>query len=304
MKLLISGATGLVGSVLVKEARAKGHDVHFLSTRRGKLTRDKDLKGFYWNLKNKEIDVSCFEGVDAVIHLAGASISQRWTAKHKNTILTSRVDGTQLLVEGIRMSKGTHNIKKVIAASAIGIYPSSLSKVYTEAYSPSANSFLEKVVIDWEKAQDAFTTMGLNLVQFRIGLVLTPKGGVLGPLKGPTSLGLGAAFGSGKQFQSWIHVDDLVKMIFTALSSDWSGVFNAVSPNPVTQLEFIQQLAKAMNRPFFLPPLPRFLIRLIVGEMSTLIFNSQKVSAEKVIQKGFQFSYPTLYPALTSVLKN
>ena len=133
----------------------------------------------------------------------------------------------------------------------------------------------------WE-AEDQFTSLGVGLCKLRIGLVLTKTGGVLGPLKIPTQFGLGAAFGNGKQMQAWIHVDDLVQMILTAGEKHWQGVYNAVSPNPVTQNEFTKALAKAMRRPYFMPPLPKFLIRLVAREMSVLVFNSQRECRKSV----------------------
>ena len=302
MKILVSGATGLVGTVLLEQAIAQGHDIHYLTTRKNQLNAISGAKGFYWNPKHNEIDLNCFEGVEALIHLAGASISQRWTAKNKKEILDSRVDGTNLLVTALKQLEGNHRLKQVVAASAIGIYPSSFSAIYTEEYTPQSNSFLEEVVIAWEKAEDGFAALGIKLCKLRIGLVLTEKGGVLGPLKIPTWFGLGAAFGNGQQTQSWIHVDDLVSLLLQAAKDQWEGIFNAVSPQPVSQKEFTRILAKAMRRPYFMPSLPQLPIRLVMGEMSTLVFNSQNVSAAKVLQKGFEFQYSDLYPAIKSLL--
>lgn len=302
MKILITGATGLVGSVLVEKALAGGHSIHYLTTRKGQLDGIKNAKGFHWDPKQNSIDLSCFEGVDVLIHLAGASISQRWTAKNKKEIFDSRVVGTKLLVTALASLEGKHQLKQVVAASAIGIYPSSFSAVYTETYTPQPHSFLEQVVMAWEEAEDGFKSLGIPLSKMRIGLVLTQKGGVLAPLKIPSFFGLGAAFGNGKQSQSWIHVEDLVHLLLTAATEQWKGIFNAVSPHPVSQSEFMQQLAKAMGRPYFMPPLPQWPVRLIAGEMSTLIFNSQAVSAEKVLNKGFKFTHPDLLLAIKSLL--
>ena len=302
MRIVITGATGLVGSILAEKALSLGHEVHFLTTRKAKLKGNRKMIGFYWNPTDNELDLDCFKGVDAVVHLAGASISQPWTKKNKEAISSSRIKGTRLLVDGIRQCNGKHQIKQVVAASAIGIYPSSFDVVYTEDYSPKRSSFLEEVVMDWEQEEDGFSSLGLNLAKLRIGLVLTKTGGVLGPLKIPTWFGLGAAFGNGRQTQSWIHVNDLVAMILSAVENRWQGVYNAVSPHPVSQKEFTKTLAKAMRRIYFMPPIPKFFIRLIVGEMSTLVFNSQNVSAEKVQKKGFVFTYPTLLPAIKSLL--
>ncbi len=302
MKILVSGATGLVGSVLLEQAIAQGNEIHYLTTRKNQLDTISGAKGFYWNPKKNEIDFKCLEGVEVLIHLAGASISQRWTTKNKKEILDSRVDGTNLLVNTLKQLDGNHQLKQVVAASAIGIYPSSFSTVYTEDYTPQSNSFLEEVVIAWEKAEDGFARLGIKLCKLRIGLVLTAKGGVLGPLKIPTWFGLGAAFGNGQQTQSWIHVDDLVTLSLQAATEQWEGIFNAVSPQPVSQKEFTRTLAKAMRRPYFMPSLPQLPIRLVMGEMSSLVFNSQNVSAAKVLQKGFKYQYPDLFPAIKSLL--
>jgi len=302
MKVLITGATGLVGSTLVEKALSLGHEIHFLTTQKSKLAEKQKMKGFYWNPSTNELDEACFEGVDAIVHLAGASISQRWTKKNKENISSSRINGTRLLVDSIRRCNGKHQIKQVVAASAIGIYPSSFEMIYTEDYLPKRSSFLEEVVMDWEQEEDGFSAVGLQLTKLRIGLVLTKRGGVLGSMKIPTWFGLGAAFGSGNQMQSWIHVDDLVGMILTAIDQNWEGVFNAVSPNPVSQKVFTKTLAKAMERIYFLPPIPTLFIRLAVGEMSTLVFNSQNVSAEKVQKEGFVFIHPELLPAIKSLL--
>lgn len=302
MKILITGATGLVGSVLMETALREGHTIHFLTTNKRKIAFNSSTKGYYWNPKKNEINLDCFDGVELIVHLAGESISQRWTKKNKKEIFDSRVEGTRLLVEGLRQCKGKHKVKHVVAASAIGIYPSSRTALYTEDYRPQANSFLERVVMAWEAEEERFSSLGIGLCKLRIGLVLTKSGGVMGSLKIPTQFGVGAAFGDGMQTQAWIHIDDLVQMILTAGNHKWEGIYNAVSPNPVSQKEFSKTLAKAMKRPYFLPSLPQFFIRLIAGEMSTLVFNSQNVSAEKVLNQGFVFSHPHLLPAMKSLL--
>lgn len=302
MRILVSGATGLVGQSLLEKAMQQGHQIHYLTTRKNQLNAIAKAQGFYWNPAKGEIDTQCFDGVDAIIHLAGASIAQRWTKKNKKAILDSRVEGTALLAKSLNELSGKHNIKQVVSASAIGIYPSSATAVYTEDYIAHPNTFLEKVVIQWEQAADAFQTAGVGLCKLRIGLVLTKEGGVLGPMKISTSFGLGAAFGTGKQMQSWIHVDDLVALFLQATAKGWEGVYNAVSPQPISQNDFAKTLSKAMRRPYFLPTVPSSLIRLVAGEMSVLVFNSQQVSAKKIQQKGFEFTYPDLLPAMQSLL--
>lgn len=302
MRILVSGATGLVGQSLLEKAMLQGHQIHYLTTRKNQLNAIAKAQGFYWNPAKGEIDTQCFDGVDAIIHLAGASIAQRWTKKNKKAILDSRVEGTSLLAKSLNELSGKHNIKQVVSASAIGIYPSSATAVYTEDYIAHPNTFLEKVVIQWEQAADAFQTAGVGLCKLRIGLVLTKEGGILGPMKIPTSFGLGAAFGTGKQMQSWIHVDDLVALFLQATVKGWEGIYNAVSPQSISQNDFAKTLSKAMRRPYFLPAVPSALIRLVAGEMSVLVFNSQQVSAKKIQQKGFEFTYPDLLPAMQSLL--
>lgn len=300
MKILISGATGLVGKILIQQALLDGHEVNFLTRSKSKLEVQQGLQGFYWNPNENKIDTNCFEGVDGIIHLAGATVSKPWTKKYKAEILNSRIDTTQLLVKSLK--EINHKIKTVVSASAIGIYPSSLEKIHDEEDLVASNSFMEQVVIDWEQAVDQFSELNMKVSKLRIGLVLAEGGGVLATLKIPTQFGLGAAFGNGKQWQSWIHVEDLSKLFLVAATQQWEGVFNAVAPCVVSQTEFIRQLAKGLKRPFFLPPLPKFLIRVLVGEMSALVLNSQYVSAQKVMDTTFEFQFPTLEKALSDLL--
>lgn len=300
MRILISGATGLVGNILVKQALLDEHEVHFLTRNKAKLGFHKGIKGFYWNPNENEIDRACFDGVDSIIHLAGATVSKPWTKKYKAEILNSRLWTTQLLVDSLRNTE--HKIKTIVSASAIGVYPSSLDKIHNEEDPVASNSFMEQVVIDWEHAVDQFSELNIKVSKLRIGLVLAQGGGVLATLKIPTQFGLAAAFDSGKQWQSWIHVSDLSKLFLEAASQQWEGVYNAVAPEVVTQTEFIRQLAKGLRRPFFIPPLPRFLIRMMVGEMSTLVLNSQYVSSQKVVNTAFDYEFPSLEKALSDLL--
>lgn len=302
MKVLVTGITGLVGAQLY-EAMADSHTINFLTTQKSKCNLLPKANGFYWNPFKGEIDSRCIEGVDLIIHLAGASIAKRWTKQYKKEILDSRVIGTQLLIRFLNENKGKHQVKQIVAASAIGIYPSSQDNIYSEDYPlTKPSTFLEEVVEAWEKAVDEFSLLAIRVAKLRIGLVLTAKGGVLGPLKLPTYFGLGAAFGDGTQYQSWIHVQDLVRLIVTAAEQGWEGVYNAVSPNAVSQTTLTKALAKAMNRPYFMPPIPRIVIQMAVGEMSALVLNSHHVSAEKVLQNNFVFKHNDLYAAIKTLV--
>tara|TARA_B100000767_G_scaffold275785_2_gene315596 strand:+ start:5285 stop:6187 length:903 start_codon:yes stop_codon:yes gene_type:complete len=300
MRILISGATGLVGKNLVKQALLVGHKIHFLTTQKPKIQSIDGAKGFYWNPNTNEIDISCFDGVDSLIHLAGATVSKLWTKKYKQEILDSRLLTTQLLIESLKKTK--HQIKTVVSASAVGIYLSSLEKIHKEEDPAFPNSFMQKVVLDWECMVDRFSDLDIKVSKLRIGLVLAKEGGVLATLKIPIKLGFGAAFGNGKQWQSWIHITDLTNLFLRAASDQWVGVFNAVAPEVISQNQLIKQIAKSINRPFFMPPIPKLLLQTLVGEMSILVLNSHNVSANKVQGKGFKYQFPTLQKSCENLL--
>ena len=303
MKVLITGASGLIGTELVKNYLMSRVNVNFLTTNKSKINQIQGAKGFFWNPSANFIDLNCFIDVDSIIHLSGASISKLWTTSYKKKILSSRIDSTKLLYNSLKKLKNSHKVKNIVSASAIGIYPSDNHAVQTETTVTSQESFMQKVVLSWEKELIAFESLKIKSAKLRLGLVLTKKGGVLGPLKIPAFFGLSTAFGDGQQGQSWIHIDDTVRMFTEAVEKKWEGNFNAVSPNPVTQTKLIRALNKAMKRPFVLPPIPKFLIKLIVGEMSHLILDSHWVSSEKVQNKGFKFYYPKINKAIESIFK-
>ena len=301
MKLLITGATGLVGSSIVEKALNEKIEVNFLTTDKNKITTSKTLNGFYWNLNQEYIDPKCFEGVNRIIHLAGASISKKWTAANKIEILDSRIDSTNLLKKGIDEFAG-ETVKTLVAASAVGIYPSNFEVIYREEIEIGIpENFLQEVVQKWETSLNELSSSVMSFSKFRIGLVLSRKGGILPTLALPVKLFIGAAFGTGKQWQSWIHIDDLSQMLLNAAKQNWQGTFNAVSPNPVSQNELIDNVGKALGRPVFLPNLPNSLIKLLLGDRSSLVLNSQKVSAEKVLAKGFVFQYDNLKLSLKAL---
>jgi len=300
MKVLITGATGLVGTELVSLLLKNGIHIHYLTTSKNKLQDEANYKGFYWNPNTGDIDETCLEDVDVIIHLAGASISKRWTASYKQEILESRILSTSVLY-GLLKNR-PHNVHQFISASAIGIYPSSLDKVYSEDETQFDNSFLSQVVQKWEKAVDRIAQLGIRVAKVRTGLVLSGKGGVLKEMAVPTKYGLGAAFGTGQQMQSWIHLNDLAGIYYYILNEELEGVYNAVAPFPVNNQELTKQIAKAMDKPYFLPNIPKFAMEMVLGEMHTLLFDSQNVSAKKIIGEGYQFKYLSLEKALKEEL--
>ncbi|MFD1614819.1 TIGR01777 family oxidoreductase [Gelatiniphilus marinus] len=301
MRVLITGATGLIGQEIVKLCHKKSIAVNYLTTSKSKIVKVENYQGFYWNPKTQAIDASCFKGVDAIIHLAGATVSKRWTPVYKREILSSRIEGTQLLINALKGE--THSIKQVVSASAIGIYPDSLIHYYDETFNDFDDSFLSNVVQQWEHAVDGFSQVGITVSKVRIGLVLSNKGGALPEMVKPIKFGLGAAFGSGKQWQSWIHINDLARVFLYILENKLSGVYNGVAPNPVTNLELTKTIAKVLGKPLFLPNIPRFFMKLVLGEMHTLLFDSQRVSSKTIEDKGFQFKAHHLQPALEGVLE-
>jgi uncharacterized protein (TIGR01777 family) len=293
----------LIGKKITENLLETGFQIHYLTTGKSKTNILQGATGFYWNPEQNQIDLKCFYGVDTIIHLAGSTVSKRWTKSYKEKIYSSRINSSKLLLKGIEDLNGEHQIKHLVSASAIGVYPSDFNDYFDEEAEVSRTTFMERVVVDWENETDSFSSEGISIAKLRIGLVLSESGGVLGTLKLPTYFGLGAAFGSGKQGQSWIHMNDLVGIFLKAVEDQWEGVFNAVAPNPVTQSEFIASLSRALKRPYFLPPIPAFLIRIGAGEMSDLVLDSHWISSQKVIDKGYSFQYTDIQKALDDLIK-
>lgn len=301
MRVLITGATGLVGKEIVKLCHEKNISVNYLTTSKSKLQTEANYNGFYWNPSIQEIDAKCFEGVTIIIHLAGASVSKRWTPAYKKIILESRKMSTELLINTLKGE--THNIKQVISASAIGVYPDSLINYYDESFNQVRDSFLGEVVKVWEGTVDGFSKLGITVSKVRIGLVLSNHGGALQEIVKPIKYGFGAAFGTGKQWQSWIHIRDLANMFVYILTENIGGVYNGVAPNPVSNKELAKTVANILGKPLFMPNIPKTFMKLILGDMHILLFESQRVSSKKIENKGFKFQYNYLEPALNDLLE-
>ncbi|WCO02705.1 TIGR01777 family oxidoreductase [Psychroserpens ponticola] len=298
--VLITGATGLIGQEIVRVCHEKNWTVHYLTTSRQKLNNHDAYKGFYWNPKTNEIDSSCFEGVDTIINLVGASISKRWTPDYKNEIIKSRTATAKLLFDTIK----TNNfpIEQIVSASAIGMYPSSQTNYYEEDFEPISTSFLGHVVDKWEDAIDQFSSLGIIVSKIRIGLVLSEDGGALPEIIKPMRFCAGAAFGNGQQWQSWIHIEDLSALFVYVADNRLDGIFNGVSPNPVSNSELTKIAAKVLKKPLVLPNIPKFVMKLILGDMHILLFESQRVSSQKIEEAGFNFTHHHLEPALEDLL--
>jgi uncharacterized protein (TIGR01777 family) len=299
MKILITGATGLIGSELVKLLLSKNHSVHYLTTSNAKIKEEPNYKGFYWNPQEGKIDERCIDGVDAIIHLAGANIAQRWTNKYKQEIIESRTLSSELLFNLIK--KSPNQVKQIVSASGTAIYPESISQVYDETTTESEDSFLSNVVKKWEESVDTFQVLGIKVCKLRTGIVLSNKGGALPEMVKPINLGFGAAMGTGKQIQSWIHITDLVAMYYFAIEKQLEGIFNAVSPHPVSNQELTKVIAKTLKKPLWLPNIPEFVMNLILGEMSYLLFSSKNLSSIKITNSGFQFQFPKIDKAINDL---
>jgi len=300
MRVLITGATGLIGQEIVKLCHEKDIKVNYLTTSKSKIVQEENYKGFYWNPKAKEIDADCFKGVDTIVHLAGATVSKRWTPSYKKEILSSRTETTALLVNTLK--ELTHTVKQVVSASAIGIYPDSLINYYDESHNEISSSFLGQVVSVWEQASDEFLKLNITVSKIRIGLVLSNKGGALMEIVKPIKFGLGAAFGNGKQWQSWIHIQDLANLFLHVLQNNLKGVYDGVAPNPTSNSELTKTAASVLHKPLFMPNIPKFFMKLVLGEMHILLFESQRVSSKKIADEGFLFKFNYLEPALNNLL--
>ena len=299
MKILITGGTGMIGQRLAELLLDHGHEVALLTR---EPTKSSHYRLFGWDPAAGTIDPAALPYADCVVNLAGSNVADgKWTASRKHEILRSRLDGLELLHR--ELAKPGHHVRTLLSASAIGIYGDRGDELLYEN-SPTAapaDDFLADVVLQWEAGARAIATPGLRVVLPRIGIVLSPEGGALVPIAKTVRYGAGAPLGSGRQYMSWIHLDDLCRLLSQMLQDElWHGEYNAVAPNPATNQEFTETLAQVMHRPLVLPKVPAFGLKLAMGEMSEIVLGSQRVSADKVLSQGFQFEYPVLKAALES----
>jgi uncharacterized protein (TIGR01777 family) len=297
MKILVSGATGLVGTALQPALKAKGHEVY-------KLVRSAPNSAageINWNPDEGTIDAAAIEGMDAVVHLAGESVAEgRWTEEKKRRIRESRSKGTRLLSEGLARLKDKP--RTLVSASATGFYGDRGAEVLTEQ-SASGTDFLAEVCREWELATHAAAQGGMRVVNLRFGVILSARGGALKKMLLPFKLGVGGKVGSGQQYMSWITLDDAVGAIIFALETEsLRGPVNVVSPQPVTNLEYTKTLGSVLSRPTIFP-VPAFAARLAFGEVAdALLLSSARVEPARLNEAGFQFQYPELNGALQQVL--
>ena len=294
-KILITGASGLIGTRLTEMLVKLGHEVSHL----GRTKKEDKVPSFLWNVDRGIIDDQALKGVDTVIHLAGAGVADhRWTKKRKQEILESRTRSTALLARYLAQNQ---NVKTVVSASAIGYYGFGLTdKEFVEESNPG-NDFLAQVVKTWEGEVD--NIQNKRVVKLRIGIVLSEKGGALKEMMLPIRWGLGTPLGTGKQYISWIHLDDLCRMFVKAVeNSSMNGVYNATGPYAVTNFELTRAIAKALHKPLWLPSTPAFVLSILVGEIADIVVNGSVVSSKKIQQTGFEFLHQTLDKALKDLL--
>ena len=300
MKVLITGGTGLIGSRLAEMLIDSGYEVALLSREPAKSSH---YRSFRWDPTGGVIDEAAVPYANYIVSLAGASVSDgKWTDERKRDIMTSRLSGLALLHR--ELAKPGHHVEAFISASAIGVYGDTADALLTEESPPGlpTHDFLADVAHQWELAAAPIAALGIRTVVPRIGIVLSTEGGALPQIARPVKLGAGAALGSGRQYMSWIHRDDICRLFIAMLEDPaWRGTYNAVAPLPVTNQQFTETLAHVLHRPLLLPKVPAFGLKLAMGEMSEIVLGSQNASAAKVLARGFQFEYPELRGALEAL---
>ena len=289
-RIAVTGTTGLIGSALVGHLKAEGHTVQRL-VRRPALTPEEVT----WDPKKGTVDLAALEGVDAIIHLAGAGVGdKRWSKKYRAEILNSRLLGTTTIATAVNTLKPS----LFICASAMGYYGETGNRAVIESDRPG-NDFLATVCKEWEGAADL--VRDVRTVKLRTGLVLDPADGALGKMLPLFRFGLGGKLGSGKQWWSWIILHDVIRAITFAIENDISGPINLTSPNPATNQEFTAALARALRRPALLP-VPGFALKIALGGFSAEILGSKKVLPQALTDAGFTFDYPHLAPAIAELV--
>jgi uncharacterized protein len=296
--VIITGGTGLIGSHLNKKLKQKGFNTALLS--RKKLSPD-TTPVYTWDPDKNFVDPEAISVADYIIHLAGAGLGDKqWTEKRRELILSSRIKTGELLLN--KFLESGKKPKAFISASGIGYYGAITSEKIFNETDPPSNDFLGEVCRKWEEMADRFKESGIRTVKFRTGVVLTRKGGALDRMTTTVNLGLGSPLGSGKQYIPWIHIDDLCNLYVKAVEDQsMTGTWNAVSPEHASNRDFMRVLAKVLEKPFFLPAVPSFVLKILFGRMSDIILKGSRVSAGKIISSGYKFEFPDLENALKNL---
>jgi uncharacterized protein (TIGR01777 family) len=300
MNITITGATGFIGRRLIERLAEGRHQLHALSRHTNVRFGDIAVWISKWDPMTEEPPEESIANADAIVHLAGEPVAQRWTPAAKTKILESRVQGTRRLVQALSTQRRRPSV--LVSGSAIGIYGSQGDTILTETSAP-ADDYLAEVCKEWEKQAELAESLGIRVARIRTGVVLGKGGGALEKMLPPFKAFVGGKIGSGKQWMSWIHLDDLVGIICHALQNPMSGPFNGTAPNPVTNADFTSALASALGRPALFP-VPSLALKAIFGEMSSVLLGSQRVLPRATEAAGYKFEYPELAPALRNILNS
>lgn len=294
--VLITGASGLIGKPLSRLLIEKGYIIHQLSRNISKANTG--VKIFKWDVSRMEIDESCLKNVDAIINLAGAGIADKaWTNKRKLEIVKSRTDSLELL-QNLLDKNPDHNVKTFISSSAVGHYGDRKDEILHEESEPGTD-FMANTCLSWERAADKIASLVPRLIILRTGVVLSKEGGALPQLSKPIKLGFGAALGTGKQWVPWIHIEDTLQIFLYALENESiKGIYNMAAPFPVTNAELTKACAHQFKKSLWLPRVPETALRIALGEMSRVVLNSTRTTADKLIETGFKFKYSKIELAL------
>jgi uncharacterized protein (TIGR01777 family) len=297
--ILITGGTGLVGKHLHQQLLVKGYNIKILSSNESACN---GINTFYWNINTGFIDKRALENVNYIVHLAGANIAQkRWTAAQKQNILDSRIKSIQLLLNTIDLS--TNQLSAVVSSSATGYYGAYTSeKIYHES-DAAAEDFLGHTCFQWENSVNQFHQLKVRTVVLRTGVVFAKGGGALEKLKMFAKFGLSAAFGTGKQYFPWIHIHDLCAMYIKAIEDNtMHGAYNAVAPQHINNKDFTIAFAKSLRKPYFLPNVPAFVLKTILGEMAVMLLEGSRISCKKIQNTGFDFKFKDCEEALRDLI--
>lgn len=295
--ILITGGTGLIGVFLTKKLISKGYNVSILSR-----TKSHDSNTYYWNIKDGILENEAIEKTDYIIHLAGAGIvDKRWTKRRKKILINSRILSTKLLFQKVK--ELNPNLKGFISASGIGYY-GAFNSVKTFSEDDNVGSdFLAIICKLWEKESLKFQQINIQTTIFRTGVVFSNKGGALEKITQPIKKGIGAILGNGNQYIPWIHINDLCELYIEAITEkSYQGIYNAVSPEHISNKELTYKIAKMLNKKIWLPPIPSIILKLFFGKMSEIFLKGSRVSSKKIIQTGFNFKYPTIDKCLDNLL--
>ncbi len=301
-KVLITGGTGLIGKRLTALLLQKGYEIAYLTRKKVNIP---SVKVYEWDVRKNYIEDGALENTDYLIHLAGAGVAdERWTEERKKEIFSSRTDSIELIAR--KFKELNIRPKSFVSASGSSYYGEDTGDIQHTEHSPPGKDFLSEVTIEWEKAADQIAALGVRTVKLRTGIVLSNDGGAVPKMAQPAKLGFGAPLGSGKQWLSWIHIDDICALYIQCLENEsWVGAYNAVATPPATNEYFTKLLCKALDKPQWLPNVPAFALRLTFGEMANVVLGSNYVINQRIQDEtDFQYQFPDLLEALKDVLKN